>query len=443
MKLRYIVLAGTAGLLMAVAASVAWLLTTEAGARTAARIAIGILDGKLALGTVEGSLSGPLTLRAIHWRDPDNGVDATIDSLTLDARLTELLARRAHVLLFQTRGARITLTEPLKKQEVENKPFSLAPPIDLLLDAATLDDISVRRADQTLVEIRHAQAAAGWTHAGIAIRKLLVDAAQGHVNLHGTVREDKGYVGDAAGSFDWRVGDQTIAGALKAVSVAQELHAAVALSSPLMAQIAATLGETSALPWSVRVLVPNFDPRTSLLKGGSIRALDARIEGHGDLKSALVRGDVGINGERARLDPLQVAWNSSLLTVTTLKLSRPGVPGALEAHGTVDFGPKPFIADLQARWTTIELPPSWVGQRLLTQGNVRAHGNPGTFAVNGGVQLGPPGKLADLKLDIAGTPEKIDLREVSIVQKSGHLAASGSIGLQPTIDWKLSADAQG
>src|SRR5262249_9494661 len=108
-KARYVVLTAIAALLLILVGAVAWLLETTSGARAAVRIATGVLDGKLAVGGVEGRILGPLSLSGIRWRDPDGGVDAAIESFRLDARLSELLSRRAHVLVTAARGIRVVL----------------------------------------------------------------------------------------------------------------------------------------------------------------------------------------------------------------------------------------------------------------------------------------------------------------------------------------------
>src|SRR5262249_13366571 len=53
-----------------------------------------------------------------------------------------------------------------------------------------------------------------------------------------------------------------------------------------------------------------------------------------------------------------------------------------------------------------------------------------------------PDKLADIALAIAGTPQQIEVKQLSIVQKTGDLTVTGRVGLQPRIDWRLTARAK-
>ena len=58
-------------------------------------------------------------------------------SATADVALIELLKRRVHVESAAASGIVVLLSEPTKKKE--SKPFSLEPPIDVLLDEFTLE----------------------------------------------------------------------------------------------------------------------------------------------------------------------------------------------------------------------------------------------------------------------------------------------------------------
>src|SRR5262249_37504229 len=63
------------------------------------------------------------------------------------------------------------------------------------------------------------------------------------------------------------------------------------------------------------------------------------------------------------------------------------------------------------------------------------------FAAKGDLSIGPPGKPAHIALDLAGTPEKILLRQLELKQPKGSLAASGNVDLKPQVGWKLDVKA--
>jgi translocation and assembly module TamB len=69
-------------------------------------------------------------------------------------------------------------------------------------------------------------------------------------------------------------------------------------------------------------------------------------------------------------------------------------------------------------------------------------GSPSTFTAGGKMVLGPPDQLADITLDVEGTPEKVHVKHIDVVQKAGKLNASGTVLLKPRIGWQFTANAQ-
>ena len=84
-------------LLILVLAIAVWSVNTQSGARSIARLAVSALGGKLALGSVEGTITGPLTVTNLRYRDPEAGVDARLQRVHVDLVFSELLRPRVHV----------------------------------------------------------------------------------------------------------------------------------------------------------------------------------------------------------------------------------------------------------------------------------------------------------------------------------------------------------
>ncbi|MEJ1960466.1 MAG: translocation/assembly module TamB domain-containing protein [Gammaproteobacteria bacterium] len=460
-------------------AGVAWVLNTESGTQWAANRAVGFLNGRLELGQISGALAGPLTVNGIRWADPESGVDVRVARVTVDVALPELLSSRAHVRLLDVNGVDVRLSEPTKKDD-ESKPFSLKPPIDVLLDKFTLKDARVSRDGTPLFVARAAEASASWTGKGLAIQRFIVDSPDGNVRLNGEVSGDKVYDGRLSGGFRWKVADAQYAGELSATSQTEKLNALIRLSSPFAARINVTLGETKELPWQLTLDVPSFDPRKEWLRDSSIESLAASLNAHGDLTFAELRGDVSINGKALRIDPARVRLKEQVLTIEALTLLDPTRRGSLSATGQIEFAsnpntaaptpsaarevtpnapsptrpqpgapspepagaPAPFNANLNVTWKDVELPKEWVGQPLATHGDLKVIGSTATFTADGQMALGPPGKLADIALAVAGTPEQVQVKRFEILQKTGSLAATGTVLIKPRIGWQLAATAK-
>jgi translocation and assembly module TamB len=461
-----------AALLILIAAAVAWVLNTESGARWAANRAVGALGGKLEIREVRGTIAGPLMVGGVRFYDAETGLDVNVERVALDVALSELFAWRVHVQTLDVSGVDVRLAER-KKKDQEPSRFSLKAPIDVLLDRFTLKGARVSRGGKELVVARTAEAVGSWTGKGVAVQKLVVDSPDGNVHLAGDVDERGSYVGRATGGFRWRFGEYEYAGELIATSEKEQLNVLLRMSAPLVARLDATLGETKALPWKFTLSVPKFDPREKLLPDSSLESLAATLRGEGDLTVAEVRGEVAMNGQRLRIEPLRVRLDDRVLKIENLTLIDPGGRGALTAAGDVRFGAAaadaarsaainrpnaassasgragpgeveaspPFFANLLVQWQGVELPKEWVGQPLSTHGGLKVVGTPATFTADGQLSLGPPGHLADIALAITGTPEQIEVKRFSIIQQKGNLTATGTVGLKPRIDWQLAARA--
>jgi translocation and assembly module TamB len=431
-------------LLLAVVA-VNWVLNTEGGTRWAANRAIGMMGGKLAIASIEGTLAGPITVNGIRFNNPDAGADVRVARVSTDLALMELFSRRVHVLTLNVNGVDVRLSEPLKKEE-EPSQFSLEPPIDVLLDSFVLRDARVSRDGKELFVARAAEASARWTSDGIAISKFVVDSPDGNVRLAGEVSGSDTYTGRMNGNFRWKVAEAQYEGELSAVSEKQELKANIRLSAPFTAQLEATVGETEQVPWQMALTVPRFDPRKEVLPGGSLESLAATLTGQGDRTFAELRGDITLNGQSLRIDPIRARYAEQLLTLEALTLQDPSRRGTLSATGTIQFAAAetqpPFNANLNVVWRDVELPKEWVGQALSTRGELKVAGNPATFNANGQLALGPPNNLADIALQIDGTPEQVQLQRLEILQKKGSLNIKGTVLLKPRIGWQLNANAR-
>ena len=478
-------------LLVLLACGIAWVLNTSSGARWAASTAVRVLAGKLEVGTVRGTIAGPLTVQSVRYHDEARGVDVRVSSATIDIALLELPRRRVHVKTFDTTGVDVRLSQREKEEEQEpRRERSLSPPIDIVLDHFLLKDGRVSRDGKELFTARSAQVAGSWTRKGVAIRQLDVSSPDGSLQVRGNVSDRGNYVGRAEGAFRWRVGERQYAGELAAVSENQQLGLQLRMSAPFDARLDATLGETDELPWEFTLDVPAFDAREQLLKGDAIERLAASLTGKGHRTVAEVRGHVSINGQNLGIEPLRARYEEQVILLEQLTLVDPTGNGTLSATGDLRFGeaaraasqsaqafarrvpplpvpaeadavpaappadsadgdeapasetaPAPFFADLHASWKGVQLPQEWVGQALATHGGVRVTGTPARFRADGQLSLGPPGRLSDIALAVDGTPERIEISQLSVKDTGGNLTAKGVVRLKPEIGWQFAARA--
>ncbi len=433
------VLAGLAALLLAIGVGLSWLLNSNSGARWAADVAANLLGGKLAVGDVSGTIAGPLEITGLRYHDRETGLDVRVEHASVDVALREFFAWRAHIENATARNVIVALGKPTKDEP--DRPFSLTPPIDVLLDAFTLEGAQVLRDGKMLVLVTRASASGAWTDAGIALSWLEATSPQGYVKLKGDVNGEGTYAGRVSGEGSWRIGDLIYAGSLSAVGERKLVTLQARLETPFVAGLAGTFEQRATFPWKLELRVPQFDPREGLMPDSSIESLATSLDGSGDNSHVDLAGSVTVNGQRLRIAPLRAHLQESVVKIDALTLIDPSGRGRMQVNGDVRLDRAPFYADLDVIWRDVSLPREWVAQELATHGELHVKGDPSTFAASGDLALGPPRQLANITLALTGTPERIELEKLVIEQRAGRANATGRIQLKPEIGWEIKAQA--
>ena len=437
-----LIIGGLAAVLLAFGA---WLLHAESGARWVASTVSNVLGAKLSVGGVEGGIAGPLTLIDVRYQDAALGVDFSAQRIAIDIALRDLASLVVRVRSAEFSGLNLLLHEPEQRvppPEEESQPFSLEPPIDVVIDSLVVSDVKIRREDATLLDLTRATFAGHWTQSDLAVEQLEVRSPQGEVQFAGRVDQVQAYVGEGRGRFRWRAGDKTYAGALTTIAEGKDANLTLNLSSPLNARLEVFLEQTEHWPWRFTLEAPRFDPREALLPGSSLHSLAASLTGAGTLERGAINGRLIINDEPLLLEPLRFARAADALSLdATLRIGESG--GAMTAKGDVRFESDTWTADASAAWADVVVPAVWAGQELHTRGQLEFHGNPANeYNAAGNVSLGPPDRVADIALKVAGSPDVVQLEQFDIVQSRGRLAATGKVQLKPQMSWNVAAKAR-
>ncbi len=434
--------AGLLALILVLAAVLYWLLATGSGARFVLARAASATDGRLAIERSEGSLAGPLALAGVHWRDPAAGIDATLASIRIDIAPLALFSRRMQVESLAIDGVEVLLTTVPPQPEEPSAPMSLEAPIDVFLDRAVLEHARIRQDGEPLFALDRLDLAGAWTRDGAVIRTLALRAPEGQVDLHGTVSTRAGYPGQGVATFRWQAGERTFAGQLAADGDGKTARLDARLSEPVVATIAANLTQSADLPWTARLDVPAFEAG-QLMPGSTLGTLALALQGTGDREHGSLEGTVDVNDHRVQLDPLRYAIKGGTLDIDALTLTSPEAEGRLDATGRVQFDATPPSASVALTWQGVELPADLVGQALATHGRLDASGSAEAYHAAGAFALGPPGQLADIEVELNGTPAAIALHRLALQQPKGGLEAKGTVTLQPGMGWDITARANG
>lgn len=420
-----------------------WLLRTESGLQFVLARAIGATDGKLTIAHSSGSLAGPATIEDLRYRDPAAGLDVHARRSTIAFAPLELLASRLHLTRLELGDLDIKLTSvpqsPQPEQPVSE--FSLAAPLDIVLDRLVLAHAKITDDGAPLLAIDTLDVVGRWTRDGVKLDSIALRSPDGQLDLHGTVSALPGYPGDGALDFRWKVADVSYAGTMKASGDGRVAHLVIALAEPTAATIDAQLTQTREWPWTAKIAVPRFDPKR-VQKDSTLAALELSLQGSGDKRGGTVTGEVAANDHRVRIEPLRYALDDSHFRIEALTVRSPEAAGTFEASGDVQLDAKPVAATLALRWNDVVLPADLAGQALATHGRIDANGSAERFHAAGNLSIGPAGQLADLALDLDGTPEAITLKQLALQQPKGGLDAHGTVTLKPTIGWQIDAKAK-
>ena len=433
--------------LLVVSVGLFWLLRTESGARFAVARALGTTQGKLAVGASQGRLSGPLVLTDVRWRDA--GVDAQIGRLEVDIAPLALLRKIAHVENIAASDIRVaTTTQP--PAPPSDEPLSLQPPLDILIDRVALDRIQLSHDAAPVFEADSFAAAARWTSRGLAVEKLALRAKQGEVDLDAQLDSFDDYRGRSSGRFRWQVDGTDYAGTLSASNDGRQPQVQIQLQQPVALAATVAASEASSQPldqrtYTVTLDAERFDPK-AVLKDSPLKSLGFKLAGKVSREGGSFSGPIDIDDYRIVISPAQFKLEPQRLLLETVALSSPHIPGSLALKGEVPLGDAAAAAKLELGWQDVKLPAELAGQELHSRGDVVFNGNAQQFALNGKLQLGPPGQPVDMTLQLDGTADKIRLEQIQLLQQrngkpAGSLVLQGDVTLKPALGWSLRAVA--
>ena len=428
-------------LLLILAAALWWLLGTAGGLRFALARAQAATGGALQVQQAQGRLVGPLDLAGVRY-DDGQGTTVKVAKAHLDLHFWSLVTRRVHVLVLNADGVDVALPESTSDNTASSGSFSLQPPIDLLFDRVHVGTAKLTQGGQPLFASSSLDLAGEWTHRGITLRQLALQAPDGHVDLNGTLGIGQRYQGGGNASFAWKVGDTDYAGSLVTHGVGEQAHAELELTAPTAARLQLDLTQRNDYAWTATLDMPRFDPKP-WLGDGPLTALAIAVQGHGNRYGGTLAGRLDLNDYQLLLQPLRmsVSHDFNTLTLQQLNLGSPQIKGSLTASGTLQLDARPLSADLDIHWSDLVLPAELAGQVLASHGDLKANGNSGKYHAEGSVAVGPPGKLAALELNLDGTPRQIALHALALKQPHGNLQAKGVLTLQPMLAWQAEASA--
>lgn len=416
-----------------------WMFYTSAGLRFALDRGVALTGGGFGYASASGSLAGRVTLTGLRYRDASGDrIDIARTALTLHP--WALLGKRVHVSDARIDGIVVALA-PTPAQKQPSGPTSLQPPITLQIDDARLTRIDVSQAGKPVFVADSLALTAYWSARRLAITQLDLHAPAGSASLKGRLALRRGYRGQGQAVFDWTQDGRRYTGELTSTSDGKTATLEATLTAPIKATLTANVALADQHAWTLQLDAPTF--AASNLPGlpASIHRAALHLTGRGTAAGADVDGRLALNEHVVTLGPTHLAYDGKALALAPLRLGTPAAAGNATLTGEVDLAASPITAQLTADWRGVELPADLAGQALATHGTLRFEGSAARYALKGSLALGPPDRLANIDVDLTGTPQAIELATLKLVQKDGGLAAHGRIGLGTRTTWQLDAAA--
>lgn len=414
------------------AIALAWLFYTPSGLSFALTRGVSVMHGQFDYSSASGTLAGTATIDGLYYRNDDDDV-LRVTHATIDLQPWALLAGRLHVRRARIDGLDLTLGTA----KGSSGSRSLQPPLTVVMDDTQLTDIVVRQSGKQVFAANTLAIAGLWSKRQLLIRQLDLRAPEGSARLAGVIALAPGFSGHGTARLDWRHDDTRYVAAIETQSDGSVAQLQARMTAPVDATLSATLKLDASHAWTMALDAPKFDVRAVPALPDSMKTLALALRGAGTGAGGKLQGSVAINDQTMLIDPAQFNINGKTVLLDPLRLSSPQIPGIATATGTIHLDTSPITAVLKVEWHDVLLPQQLAGQELATHGALNVSGSAQSYALDGALAIGPPGRLSNLQLALTGTPAEVALRTLKLVQKNGGLGASGTIGLQPRVSWKL------
>lgn len=430
-----------AALLLLLAFAAAWLLRTESGARFAADLAQRTLAGKLSTGAVDGTIAGGLRITDLRWRDAAAGIEVRAGEVRATLAPGALLGGTLRLRVLALREVLVDLTTVAASPGSD--PAPLTPPIDIVLDAFTLESGELRRDGTTSLVIARVAFAGEWTHSALDLRSAHLVAPDGEVSLEARFALREPSLEHATGTFDWRAGGRRWRGSLASVRESDGVALRGGLASPFPLALTGAVSRDGKRPWHLHVAVPRFDPRRELLPDSELEALAAELDLHGANDQVNVSGSIDIDDERLAIRELTMQVSAEEIAISELRIGVAEAAGEVRGSARVRLAAPDSGLLAHLHWDSLELPARWVGEPITTSGQLFVDGNLRHFETRGALDIARERLRSSVAWKADGSRRKIHLREGRVSQAHGLLTIAGELGLEEAVSWRLTAAARG
>lgn len=437
---RYLFIA-TLALLLVLAGTVGWLAGTESGLQVLCQQLLVRAAPALRIGSVQGRLTGTVTLRELRYADEQ--LEFSARSLRLDWTPAALLAGVFRVRTLAAEGVHF---EQLKagSSEPVSLPQHFHLPVAVELQDLSLHELVVISAPKAAPLTLDSMALSGaWHGERLEVTRLQLQAPDFAVDGNFTLQTAAGY--PLAGGLHWQArppgyaplqADAQLTGSL------HSLHIEQTLAAPYAAQLRLVLEQPlAALRLDGTVTLQDSD-LAAIHGGWPDMHLAGTVTAQGVPDALQLDGSLDLRDPAAGVARLTIRGKRlpEALQIDSMQLVSAGRPVRLDAHGRIGLGDHP-VFDLQAQWQALAWPLDGVADYQSRKGSLTLNGTPDHYRVeaHGDLQwkdlLG--GELA-LRAHSA-TAGNWQIEGASLTGGKARIEASGQVGKVYALDWQVHA----
>ncbi|HEY0505675.1 MAG TPA: translocation/assembly module TamB domain-containing protein [Lysobacter sp.] len=458
-----------------------WLLTSIGGrdlllAQIVARLPD---NATLAWRSVEGPLSGPLTLNGVRFTY--DRIVFTADRVYVDPAIRPLIRRRLRLDALQIANARLELPESEEPFELPRWPEVLpeiAPPMELQADDVRVDGFVFVQEGEEVIDIRTLRGGLDARQGQLHVEHLFVDSDLGRFNLHGDYEPRKDYRTDLTASAVLPAAQGRTPARLGLVARGDlsRMHVAIAGHTPSPLRASLVLHGRDEPRWRLDADSEGLD--LGLVTGAEAsdddRPMVFSFSADGVGGTANLRGQLRQGDLVATVLPSKVRLENQVLDVQPLALEIFG--GTATLRGTADFNdpanarfrfaanarnlafgggttvattapnPPASVSAAKLQKVTTPAPQAATQEAPVTIGVDADLGFAGTmksWAAIGDATLRREGEQATVRFDGRGNDERMVLKTLQARMPSGTLDGHGTVAWAPALGWDIDATLAG
>lgn len=438
-------------LLLVIAGTLGWALSTEKGLQQTLAIAKKFAPGDLEWQEAKGKLAGRFNIRGLRYADPDV-IDAQVGNVDFAWRPRALLGLELGVDQLHLDDIDVRLVEPSAETEPTEPASGELPDISLPASVKLADvvvsNVSVFMPGQDVpIELDRFALAAQMDQSDLQLEQLDIIAPQGEIRINGQVTTRDAYPLDLAMSWTTDViednelsGKGTISGDLSQLQIDHSVQGMA------LATIAASVTDVTTLPaWDATIdaSVPDPTALSPLLLGKPQISLVSRGSPDEFTAKATVDAETTETGP-VSLDA-DVSGSTQMLIINSLVTSLHDNAGEISAQGQIMFAT--LQSEIEGQWTSLAWPVSDNPddtQIASDRGNFDFAGTPEQFeaslstAIDG--ELIPQGQW---NVSAEGSSTGLDTFAVQGRTLDGTIDVTGSAGWSSQPVWDIELKTAG